>query len=50
MKLAFKASFALDPKGNVASVSVPFGLTPGVKEIVFTRKPDKPEAGQAPAK
>lgn len=50
MTLAFKATFALDLKGNVASVSVPFGLTPGVKDIVFTRKPDKPAAGQAPAK
>ncbi len=48
--LAFKASFASDLKGNVASVSIPFGLVPGVKDIVFTRKPDKPAAGQAPAK
>ena len=32
-----KASFALDIKGDVASVSIPFA--PGVKDIVFTRKP-----------
>jgi CubicO group peptidase (beta-lactamase class C family) len=50
MKLAFKASFGLDLKGSVASVSIPLGLAPGVKEIVFTRKPEKAEAGQAPAK
>jgi CubicO group peptidase (beta-lactamase class C family) len=49
-KLTFKASFALDLKGSVASVSVPFALTPGVKDIVFTRTPDKPAGGQAPAK
>ncbi len=46
--LAFKASFALDLKGNVASVSVPFGLEAGVKDIVFTRTPDKATGGQNP--
>ncbi len=40
-----KASFALDIKGDVVSVSVPFA--PGVKDIVFTRLPDKPAAGPA---
>lgn len=40
-----KASFALDPKGNVASVSVPFA--PGVKDIVFTRVPDRAAAKPA---
>jgi hypothetical protein len=50
MKLTFKASFALDLKGSVASVSVPFGLEAGVKDIVFTRTPDKPAGGQVPAK
>lgn len=49
-KLTFKASFALDLKGSVASVSVPFALTPGVKDIVFTRTPDKAAGGQTPAK
>lgn len=34
-----KASFTLDLKGNVASVSVPFAS--GVKDIVFMRAPDK---------
>jgi len=29
---------------------VPFGLEAGVKDIVFTRTPDKPAAGQAPAR
>jgi len=47
MTLAFKASFALDVKGNVASVSIPFGLQGGVKDIVFTRVPEKPAGGQA---
>ena len=37
--LKLKASFALDLKGNVASVSIPFA--PGVKDIVFTRTPAK---------
>jgi len=49
-KLTFKASFALDLKGSVASVSVPFGLEAGVKDIVFMRTPDKPVGGQAPAR
>jgi CubicO group peptidase (beta-lactamase class C family) len=38
-----KASFGFDVKGNVASVSLP--LAAGVKDIVFTRAPDKPAAG-----
>ena len=46
MKLAFKASFGLDAKGDVATVSIPLGLSPDVKDIVFTRvvekAPDKP--------
>ena len=50
MTLAFKASFALDPKGNIASVSIPFGLTPEVKDIVFVREPEKAAGAQAPAK
>ena len=50
MKLTFKASFALDLKGSVASVSVPFGLEAGIKDIVFTRPPEKTSGGQAPAK
>ena len=44
MKL--KASFTLDLKGNVASVSVPFA--PGVKDIVFTPAPKKAAGGKAP--
>ncbi len=40
-----KAAFGFDVKGNVVSVSVP--LAPGVKDIVFTRLPDKPAAGPA---
>lgn len=50
MTLEFKASFALDPKGNVASVSIPFGLTAGVKDVVFTRVEEKPAESPAPAK
>jgi len=46
MKL--KASFSLDLKGNVVSVSVPFALTPGIKDIVFTRAKGKAVGGQAP--
>ena len=46
--LKLKASFALDLKGNVASVSIPFA--PGVKDIVFMRAPDKAAGGQTPAK
>ena len=40
-----KAAFGFDVKGDVVSVSVP--LAPGVKDIVFTRTPDKPAAGPA---
>lgn len=44
--LAFKATFGLDAKGDVATVSIPLGLSGDVKDIVFTRKPEKPEAGK----
>lgn len=40
-----KAAFGFDVKGNVVSVSLP--LAPGVKDIVFTRVPDKPAPGPA---
>ncbi len=46
MKL--KASFTSDLKGNVASVSIPFAQ--GVKDIVFTRAPERPASGQTPTK
>jgi CubicO group peptidase (beta-lactamase class C family) len=34
-----KLSFATDPKGNIGSLSIP--LEPSVKDIVFTRAPEK---------
>jgi hypothetical protein len=43
-----KASFTLDLKGNIASVSVTFA--PGVKDIVFTRTLEKAAGRQAPTK
>lgn len=47
-RMKLKASFTLDLKGNIASVSVPFA--PGVKDIVFTRTQEKAAGRQAPTK
>ncbi|MCJ7565819.1 MAG: DUF3471 domain-containing protein, partial [Candidatus Aminicenantes bacterium] len=47
-RMKLKASFTLDLKGNIASVSVTFA--PGVKDIVFTRTLEKAAGRQAPTK
>ncbi len=39
LDMPFKATFQTDLKGNIGSLSIPFEAS--VKEIVFTRQPDK---------